>query len=217
MKNNIRSSIILNWDNTTIELLPSKSILVKETEELLISDIHLGKGEYFQEKGIPLTNSEDHSNFANIFELVENIKPKTLIILGDLFHSKLSISKELKYKVETLSEILKIKIELIEGNHDRGCNIKNIPLYKTKTSLNLLYSHEPIEDKETNLLNICGHYHPKVYIKNMNAKMSFKCFALDKKKRNLYLPAFGDLTGGYVCKHEFKKWAIISNKSILEI
>ena len=55
MKSNLRSSIILNWDKTTIELLPSKSILVRETEELLISDIHLGKGEYFQAKGIPLT------------------------------------------------------------------------------------------------------------------------------------------------------------------
>ena len=217
MKSNLRSSITLNWHNTTIDLLPSKSILVRETEELLISDIHLGKGEYFQAKGIPLTNSEDYLNFKNIFELVENIKPKTLIILGDLFHSKSSISKELKYKVEALSEILKINIELIEGNHDKGCNIKNIPLYKTKTSLNLLYSHEPIDHKGTNILNICGHYHPKVYIKNMNKKMSFKCFALDEKKRNLYLPAFGDLTGGYVSKDEFKKWAIISNKTILEI
>ena len=217
MKSNLRSSIILNWDKTTIELLPSKSILVRETEELLISDIHLGKGEYFQAKGIPLTNSEDQLNFSNVFKLVNTIKPKTLIILGDLFHSRLSITKELKYKVEALSEILKIKIELIEGNHDKGCNIKNIPIYKTKTSLNLLYSHEPIDHKETNLLNICGHYHPKVFIKKMNTKMSFKCFALDEKKRNLYLPAFGDLTGGYACKNEFKKWAIISNKSILEI
>ena len=217
MKSNLRSSIILNWDKTTIELLPSKSILVRETEELLISDIHLGKGEYFQAKGIPLTNSEDQLNFSNVFKLVNNIKPKTLIILGDLFHSRLSITKELKYKVEALSEILKIKIELIEGNHDKGCNIKNIPIYKTKTSLNLLYSHEPIDHKETNLLNICGHYHPKVFIKKMNTKMSFKCFALDEKKRNLYLPAFGDLTGGYACKNEFKKWAIISESTILEI
>ena len=33
----------------------------------------------------------------------------------------------------------------------------------------------------------------------------------------LYLPAFGDLTGGYPCKSSFKKWAIISEKEIIAI
>ena len=217
MKNKLRSSIKLLWNNTTIELLPSRSILIKETGELLISDIHLGKGEYYQANGIPLTNYQDLFNFKRIINLVENIKPKKLIILGDLFHSKLAISEELEYKVGSLSEKLKINIELIEGNHDKGCKINNISRYKTRTSLNLIYTHEPINPQDANLLNICGHYHPKIYIKNMNTKVSFKCFALDRKKNNLYLPAFGDLTGGHLCKNEFKKWAIISERSILEI
>ena len=217
MKSNLRSSITIRWSNTSIELFPSKSVFIKETDELLISDIHLGKGEFYQANGIPLTNNQDNSNFARIIELVEKIKPKKLIILGDLFHSKFSISNELQNKVESLSKILKIHIELIEGNHDRGCKIKNMNCYKTKTSLNLLFSHEPIDNKEKNILNICGHYHPKVYIKNMNTKVSFKCFALDENKNILYVPAFGDLTGGYLCKSEFKKWAIVSENSILEI
>jgi len=48
-------------------------------------------------------------------------------------------------------------------------------------------------------LNICGHYHPKIYLKNNGDKLSFRCFAMDKNKNVLYLPAFGDLTGGYPC------------------
>ena len=217
MKDNLRSSITLKWKSTNIELFPSKSILIKETNELLISDIHLGKGEYFQANGIPLTNNQDYFNFKGIIKLVENIKPKKLIILGDLFHSRFSINKKLEYKVESLSKILKIHIELIEGNHDKGCEVKNIQRFKTKTSLNLLYSHEPINNKKKELLNICGHYHPKVYVKYMNTKMSFKCFALDEENNILYLPAYGDLTGGYLCKNDYKKWAIISEKSILEV
>ena len=217
MKSKLKNSITIKWKGSTIELLPSKAILIKETNELLISDIHLGKGEYYQAKGIPLTNNQDHINFARIYQLVKNLKPKKLLILGDLFHSKFSISKELLSRVEDLSHILKIKIELIEGNHDKGCNVINIPRFKMKTSLNLLYSHEPIDHQDPNLLNICGHYHPKVYIKNMKTKIAFKCFALDEKKNNLYLPAFGDLTGGHICRNEFKKWAIISESTILEI
>ena len=217
MKNKIKKAITYKWNNSTIELLPSRSVLIKETNELLISDLHLGKGEYFQANGIPLTNYQDHSNFTKVYELVSEIRPNKLIILGDLFHSNLAMSKELILKVENLSKFLDINIDLIEGNHDRGCDVKNIQRYKTKKSLNLLFSHEPIDSKEKNLLNICGHYHPKVYIKNMKTKIGLRCFALDEKNNNLYLPAFGDLTGGYLCKKGFKKWAIISDKSLIEL
>ena len=40
---------------------------------------------------------------------------------------------------------------------------------------------------------------------------------MDEKNNILYLPAFGDLTGGYPCKSSFKKWAIISEKEIIAI
>ena len=40
---------------------------------------------------------------------------------------------------------------------------------------------------------------------------------MDMNKNVLYLPAFGDLTGGYTCKKTFRKWAILSEKEILEI
>ena len=66
-------------------------------------------------------------------------------------------------------------------------------------------------------LNICGHYHPKIHLKNNGDKLSFRCFAMDNNKNVLYLPAFGDLTGGYPCKKTFKKWAIVSEEEIIEI
>ncbi len=40
---------------------------------------------------------------------------------------------------------------------------------------------------------------------------------MDKNKNTLFLPAFGDLTGGYPCKKSFKKWAIVSEEEIIEI
>ena len=66
-------------------------------------------------------------------------------------------------------------------------------------------------------MNICGHYHPKIYIKNNGDKLTFRCFAMDKNKNTLFLPAFGDLTGGYPFKKSFKKWAIVSEEEIIEI
>ena len=212
-----KNSISIKWRNSSLEMLPSKALLLPQTSELLICDVHLGKAEFFQQNGIPLTNNSDEQNLSRIKNIVEEYRPNKLIILGDLFHSKNSISETLKSKVEFLAEMLKIKIELIVGNHDVGCKVKNITFINYRRSSHFIFSHEPIGKFENNILNICGHYHPKVFLKNSKDKLSFKCFAMDKKNNILYLPAFGDLTGGYPCKNSFRKWAIISEKEIIEI
>jgi len=212
-----KNSSVFHWGNSSLEMLTTRALLLPKTKELLICDIHLGKGEYFQQNGIPLTNNSDEQNLLRIKNIVEEHIPNKLIILGDLFHSKYSISESLKNKVEFLAATLNIKIELIVGNHDVGCKVKNITFLDFKRSDNFIFSHEPIGKFEDNILNICGHYHPKIYLKNTKDRLSFRCFALDEKENVLYLPAFGDLTGGYPCKNSFKKWAIISDKQIVQI
>ena len=206
-----------SWNGTKIELYASQVIFIPLTRELLISDVHIGKAEYFQLNGIPLTNNEDENNINRIYKLINQFKPRKLVILGDLFHSRFSLNKNLIYKVERLFKTFKNKIELIEGNHDKGCQISGISYLKEKKSLNLIFTHEPIKIKDNNKLNICGHYHPKLILKNNQDKLSFKCFAFDSLNNNLYLPSFGDLTGGFLCKKHFKKWAIISENNIVQI
>ena len=210
-------SFSFSWHDSTLEMLPLRALLVTQTNELLISDVHLGKGEYFQQNGIPLTNNSDEQNLLRIKNIIKIYSPNKLIILGDLFHSKYSISETLKSKLQLLTKTLNTEIELIVGNHDQGCKIENIRFLDYKKSKNFIYSHQPIGKSENNILNICGHYHPKIYLKNSNDKLSFRCFALDKKNNTLYLPAFGDLTGGYPCDNSFRKWAIISENEIIAL
>ena len=213
----IKNSIKLFWEDTLLEMFPSRSLFNHKTKELLISDIHLGKGEYFQQNGIPLTNKGDKSNFDRIYKLIDKFNPSKLIILGDLFHSKKALSSNLKNDITELTKYCKNKIIFIEGNHDKGCLIKNIIYLKKMRSLNLIYSHEPLNINQKNILNICGHYHPKFLLKDFKDQISLRCFALDKYKNTLYLPAFGDLTGGQFCKREFKKWGILSENKMIEI
>ena len=212
-----KTSFKFYWEDTLIEMLPSRALFLPQTKELLICDVHLGKAEYFQQNGIPLTNNSDENNFTRIESIVRKYSPEKLIILGDLFHSKYSISKTLQKRVEDLPEQLKTNVELVLGNHDVGCNIKNIKIFDIRKNKNIIFSHEPLYLADNKILNICGHYHPKLYLKNNGDKLSLRCFAMDTKKNNLYLPAFGDLTGGYLCKKSFKKWAIISEEEIIEI
>ena len=212
-----KSSFKFCWEDTLLEMLPSRALFLPQTKELLISDIHLGKAEYFQQNGIPLTNNSDENNFARIKKIVKKYSPEKLIILGDLFHSKFSIDKSLQKKVENLPEILKTHVELVLGNHDVGCNIKSLKIFNIRKTKNIIFSHEPVNLEDNKTLNICGHYHPKIYLKNKGDKLSFRCFAMDKHKNVLYLPAFGDLTGGYPCEKSFLKWAIVSEEEIIEI
>ena len=116
-----KSSFKFSWEDTLLEMLPSRALFLPETKELLICDIHLGKAEYFQQNGIPLTNNSDKNNFARIKKIVKECSPEKLIILGDLFHSKYSIDKTLQKKFEDLPELLKTNVELVLGNqHTRS-------------------------------------------------------------------------------------------------
>ena len=129
------------------------SIISPETKDLLISDIHLGKAEYFQQNGIPLTNNSDKNNFARIKKLVKKYSPEKLIILGDLF-SKYSINKTLQTKVEDLPELLKTNVELVLGNHDVGCDIKNIKVFDIRKNKNIIFSHEQVNLADNRTLNV---------------------------------------------------------------
>ena len=182
-----KTSFKFYWEDTLIEMLPSRALFLPETKELLICDVHLGKAEYFQQNGIPLTNNSDENNFTRIKTIVKKYSPEKLMILGDLFHSKYSISKTLKKKVEDLPKLLKTNVELVLGNHDVGCNIKNIKIFDIKKSKNITFSHEPLNQDDNKNLNICGHYHPKLYLKNKGDQVSLRCFAMDMNKNVLYL------------------------------
>ena len=105
-----KNSSVFHWGNSSLEMLPTRALLLPQTNELLICDIHLGKGEYFQQNGIPLTNNSDEQNLLRIKNIVEEHIPNKLIILGDLFHSKYSISESLKNKVELLAATLNLSL-----------------------------------------------------------------------------------------------------------
>ena len=74
-----KNSFKFFWADTLLEMLPSRALFLPQTKELLISDIHLGKAEYFQQNGIPLTNNSDKNNFARIKNIVKKYSPEKLI------------------------------------------------------------------------------------------------------------------------------------------
>ena len=69
----LKHSSTLSWGDSTLEMLPTRALLINQTNELLISDIHLGKGEYFQQNGIPLTNNSDEHNLLRMKNIIKKL------------------------------------------------------------------------------------------------------------------------------------------------
>ena len=75
-----KKSSVFHWGNSLLEMLPSRALLLPQPNELLICDIHLGKGEYFQQNGIPLTNNSDEENLLRIKNIVKKHSPDKFIL-----------------------------------------------------------------------------------------------------------------------------------------
>lgn len=193
---------------TELQLLPEKAIYIEQLQSLLVADVHLGKSETFQAAGIPISNQVNQDSLDRLQALCLKMQPKTLMILGDLFHSRVSLTQNVINGWTQFLDAVPIEVKLIIGNHDRTLatrlNELSIHCATDLTFDRLLLSHEPSPKPKT--LNLCGHIHPCVRIKTKLDSLRLPCFYLDRAQNLLVLPSFGEFTGGY--EVDLKKGAI---------
>lgn len=198
----------------TFILLPEKALLRKATNDLIIADVHLGKGTHFNKAGMPIPIASAQQDIQNLALLVHKYSPSTVIFLGDLFHS--TINSEWDVFISFLNLHQAIQFILVKGNHD----IIPEKYYKHahfKVENNLEYesfilSHEPIvHDKFV----ICGHLHPGIKMKG-KAKQSFTLPCFYKTAQQLVIPAFGQLTGLFILEKKKAEsiWLIVQDKIV---
>jgi DNA ligase-associated metallophosphoesterase len=183
-----------------LHLLPEKAIFIESFNALLVSDVHLGKSETFQSRGIPIPNCVNQTTLDRLQKLCSRYSPDYVFILGDLFHSKQALLDTVLVPWLDFIKNSPASVQLIVGNHDRAlvpeleqrsisCVLEAIQLE------NLVLSHEPAS--KPNCLNICGHIHPCVRLKTKLDNLRLPCFYLDHAQNLLVLPSFGEFTGGY--------------------
>lgn len=194
---------------------PGKFILDMLNESIILSDLHLGKAMHFRKNGIALPQDLGHDNLKRLNQILSEHKPKELLILGDLFHSKMNTEwedfKALRYHFS------KTKFILVEGNHDsfalKEYQKANIEVYSEIERNGMLYTHEP---RETELVNCYGHIHPAIRLKGSALQsLRLPCFYLDADQ--IILPAFGVFTGMHAMKAKKNaKIFAIAEKKIFE-
>lgn len=187
---------------------------------LVVADLHLGKAEIMQQSGIPISLEVTQEDLFVLKQLLQLYCPDELIFLGDLFHGRLPVPQVLTYLrlLDEVASAQRVTLRWIFGNHDlslkkiiRDHLPKNLNLSSFEISLKpyalgpFVFDHAPGEDQQniatsTSEWKICGHLHPFALLRTGRDRLRLPAFALNKNKKELILPAFSKLCGGFVVK-----------------
>jgi DNA ligase-associated metallophosphoesterase len=187
------------WNGLT--LLPERAVWREETRALFVADVHIGKAAAFRAAGLPAPAGTTRENLARLDALIAALRPRALIVLGDLFHARAA------YREASLAEFSAwrrahagLAIRLVAGNHDLaagtppgelGLEVVDEP----HDCDGLLCRHTPLEDDlDDGPPALAGHLHPAARLAGPgHDRLRLPCFVL--RGRQAILPAFGEFTG----------------------
>jgi hypothetical protein len=187
-----------------------RAIWVEELKALVIADLQLGEELYLaKEKGILVPQFQLKEMLEDLARLFELVKPKTLIINGDLKHEFGELSKQEWREVRELVGFVlssKVKPILVRGNHDNylltiasKLGLKVYDPYYLERGYLFTHGHKKIEyPKEFHTL-IIGHEQPALLLKKGFDKIKVPCLLYGKLangKNFICLPAFSPLASG---------------------
>jgi len=159
----------------------------------------------------------DSNNLWKLSGDIQKYDAKTVIFLGDLFHSEMN--EECLRFADFMANFEGVNWILVEGNHDilhpdfykkAGIDLKK-GIWRWR---NLDLSHEP---EQTKKMNVAGHIHPGVRIRGI-AKQSMRlaCFHLTDER--MLMPAYGGFTGKYTIKpKKGDQIFVLTNSEVLRL
>jgi len=185
----------INIHKEIFTLHQSGAVFWKQQNILMISDVHLGKVAHFRKHGFAIPTEAVFENFHRLNQVVHFFNPKTIVFLGDLFHSKINKEWDLfaEWTTTTTATII-----LVEGNHDIIAKHKfidlGIQIFREMAIDDFLLTHHP--DGREAVFNFCGHIHPGIYLRGIGRQsLRLPCFF--QRPNQMILPAFGEFTGKY--------------------
>ncbi len=186
-----------------LTLLPERAVWWGSRRALLLSDVHLGKGHSFRRLGMGVPAGTSAADLKRIGNLIKRFDAETVWVLGDLIHAE--IDRQLRTSVADWREQhADVTFRLVLGNHDRRLHSPppewQIEVIEGEAIVaGIRLRHEPTRDA---CAEISGHVHPVVKLRaGRGDRMTARAFLL-RQSMQLWLPAFGDFTGGYVVKPE---------------
>lgn len=202
--------------NQHLWISPDRALFWEEQKALIVSDLHFGKTGHFRKAGIAVPPAVFIEDLQRLFNQVQYFQPSTLIVVGDLFHSKQN--KELEMFRKWRDDLPNVKLQLIKGNHDiiqdNWYEAATIEVQEESLTIGEFCFRHDLETgepgKDTYLFS--GHIHPGIVINGLGKQsLRFPCFYFTKEY--CVLPAFSHFTGVYIIdpKPGEEVFAIVNN------
>tara|TARA_R110002049_G_scaffold305056_3_gene501158 strand:- start:112788 stop:113468 length:681 start_codon:yes stop_codon:yes gene_type:complete len=208
----------VNLNGIDLRMHPQGGVDWPSEKTLFVADTHFGKEATFRRHGIPVPVGSTYSTLSVITSLIRATAASRLVILGDMFHARSSLSDDV---VTSLDEFFAVHdglaVTLVRGNHDAHVGqlpekwpIQVVDPYQRIG--NVVLTHHPQPLPATASLLLCGHLHPSVRIGESIGKL--RCFYYHAGM--LVLPAIGRFTGSHVVNVKVgdRIWAIADDEVI---
>ena len=209
--------------NNTFWLSPQRCVFWEEAQALIVSDLHLGKTGHFRKQGIAVPQAVYKEDLQRLFSEIQYYKPKQLIIVGDMFHSK--ENRELELFVRWRNDMPQVDVHLVKGNHDilkdEWYSQANIGISQEQLCIgDFIFTHEATATNCTGGQQpyvFSGHIHPGVSIYGLGRQsLTFPCYYFGEQYA--ILPAFSKFTGVKVMrKGKGDKLFAIVNQSVMPV
>lgn len=197
------SSLAVSIEGIDFQMLAKRGLYWPKQQTLFIADTHFGKEATFRSQGIAAPRGSTRGTLTTIGQMIAECQASRLILLGDMFHARSSISKDIRESLDAFFEAHEqLRFTLVLGNHDMGVPALTkawpIEIVDSGTSIDSIsISHLPQQPSPPTKLLLCGHLHPAYrFSSKMDSIGKLPCFWLSN--RQFVLPAIGEFTGTQV-------------------
>ncbi len=178
-------------------LLDSRLAIYHQGEKwLALGDLHFGFEVSRRNHGAlwPMWGRETIQ--ARLSALLADYQPEILILNGDIVDSAAAGSGAVLPWLHSLKSMVN-RLILIEGNHDRGAVIRELPFRTHFLIGRFLFHHGHRDDiaPPRGSIEVTGHVHPSVRLTD-GAGLSLKYPCLIQEPERWILPAFSPWAGG---------------------
>jgi DNA ligase-associated metallophosphoesterase len=182
---------------TTLTLLGERAVFWPAADALLVSDLHLGKGESFRRAGLAIPRGLTRDDLARLTALLAATRAARLLILGDVLHGALHAEAGWREDWAAFRDTHRgVSIEAIVGNHDRALPsgaqaLGMVLLPEGQVEHGIALCHEPDHAPPT-VPSLCGHLHPATIVPGLGR---LPAYWWRSGRQQLVLPAFTGFSG----------------------
>lgn len=182
-----------------------RALWLQRQKVLVLADLHMGYEESLNKQGVLVPRMQFNETIKGLKKILNKVKPKTIIINGDLKHEFGTISRQEWRDTLDILDILMNKCKrviLLRGNHDATlgpvAKVKNLEIKDFECldsgRICVLHGQKILLDSEIHRAKtiIIAHEHPAVRLHEGAKSELYKCFLLGKwqNKKVVVMPSF---------------------------